>query len=310
MTSLEKAIITPIIYYDLLDRPLTALEIFKYLPAVKPEVSFFQIQQTLASSDWLAERIKTRQGLYFLKKRDGLLALRGDRLKLSQLKWKKLRTLVKRLALVPFLKLVAVTGSLTAYNTQPSSDFDLLVVAQSDRLWTARTFLTALTAMLGIRRHGRATRDRLCLNCYLTQAGLEIKHAAKPHDFHSAQEYGRMTPVLEIADGLYQQFLTQNSWLKDFLAVYPWSNFIGAKKITPSPFLGILRRIAEWLLGDRIGERLEKTFGRWQGQRIRLKNENQPDDQIYTSSTCLMFHPHSKSYQLLQVFNQRLASLI
>lgn len=309
MTSLEKAIITPIIYYDLLDRPLTALEIFKYLPAIKPEVSFFKIRQTLASSDWLAERVETRQGLYFLKQRDGLMALRGDRLKLAQLKWKKLRALVKRLALVPFLKLVAVTGSLTAYNTQPSSDFDLLVVAQNGRLWTARTFLTALTAALGIRRHGQATRNRLCLNCYLTQAGLEIKHAAKPHDFHSAQEYGRLTPVLEITAGLYQQFLTQNGWLKDFLAVYPWPNFIGAKKITPSRFLSHLRRIAEWLLNGSIGERLEKTFGRWQGRRIRQKNENQPDDQVYTSSTCLMFHPHSKSYQLLQLFNQRLASL-
>ena len=309
MTPLEKAIITPIVYYDLLDRPLTALEIFKYLPALKPEVSFFEIQQALAGSDWLKKHLTANHGLYFLAGRDELIAVRSKRLKLAQLKWKKLKNLIKKLTLVPFLKLVAITGSLTAYNTQPNSDFDLLVVAQNSRLWLTRTFLTGLTGLLGIRRHGQITRDRLCLNCYLTQGDLEIKQEAKPRDWHSAQEYGRLTPVLEIEPGLYQKFSAQNSWLKEFLLSYPWPSFIGANKISPDYWLSLTRQIIEWGLGGSMGNWLEKVLGRWQSQRIRQKNENQPADQIYISPTCLMFHPHSKSYELMQIFNKQLASL-
>lgn len=309
MTPLEKAIIIPIIYYDLLDRPLTALEIFKYLPALKPEVSFFEIQQTLANSDWLKKHLTASHGLYFLTGRDKLINLRSERLKLASLKWKKLRGLIKKLTLVPFLRLVAITGSLTAHNTQPDSDFDLLVVAQNNRLWLARTFLTGLTGLLGIRRHHAITRDRLCLNCYLTQDGLEIKEEAKPRDWHSAQEYGRLTPVLEIERGLYQKFSAQNSWLKEFLSSYPWPNFVGAKKIKPSRLLSLARRVIEWALNGSIGKRLEETLGQWQSRRIRQKNENQPADQIYISPTCLIFHPHSKSYELMQLFNKQLANL-
>lgn len=309
MTPLEKAIITPIIYYDLLDRPLTALETFKYLPALKPEVSFFEIQQALANSAWLKKHLTAHNGLYFLAGRDNLINVRSERLKIACLKWKKLNGLIKKLTVVPFLRLVAITGSLTAYNTRPDSDFDLLVVAQNDRLWLARTFLTGLAGLLGIRRHHATTRDRLCLNCYLTQGGLEIKQEAKPRDWHSAQEYGRLTPVLEIEKGLYQEFSAQNFWLKDFLSSYPWPNFIGAKKIKPGRLLSLARQTIEWTLSGSMGERLEKALGHWQSRRIRQKNENQPADQIYISPTCLMFHPHSKSYELMQFFNKQLANL-
>ncbi len=221
MLDLEKKIISTLVYYDLLDRPLTELEIYKYLLGPSREVSFFDFKQTPPELVQ-TKKISAKNGLYFLPERSELIKIREKRLKLAQLKWKKLKKLARWLALVPFLRLAAVTGSLTAYNPRPESDFDLLIVAKSGRLWLTRTFTTGLLALLGKRRHGQLTRNRICLNCYLSDESLEIKSEAKPRDFHSAQEYGRLTPLLEISRGLYQKFIEANGWLKIFLSFYPY----------------------------------------------------------------------------------------
>ncbi len=303
MTNPEKSIIAALIYYDLLNRPLTALEIFKYLAAGSREISFFEIRKILDSSNFLKKTVSNNGGLYFLKNRENLVLEREKRLKLSQLKWKKFKRTVRWLALVPFLRLAAATGSLTAYNSRPESDFDLLIVAASGRLWLTRTLTTALLGFLGARRHGSATRDKVCLNCYLAGDNPEIKPEAKPRDLHSAQEYGRLSPVLEIKSGVYQEFVRANNWLKIFLNFYPWPNSQTAKKIKENNFLGIFRQLAEWCLRGKAGDWLERKLGRWQRRRIEQKNETSPADQIYISDQCLMFHPQSKSYELMKRFD-------
>ncbi|TSC52117.1 MAG: hypothetical protein LiPW39_614 [Parcubacteria group bacterium LiPW_39] len=309
MTNLEKSIIATLIYYDLLDRPLTELEIYKYLLGPSREVSFFDFKQTLANLVQ-AKKINARDGLYFLSEHSELIKIREKRLKLAQLKWKKLKKIGRWLALVPFLRLVAVTGSLTAYNTRQESDFDLLIVAKSGRLWLTRIFTTALLGFLGVRRHDQLTRDRICLNCYLTNDSLEIKNEAKPRDWHSAQEYGRLTPILEIKPGLYQKFIQANGWLKNFLNFYPWPASQTARKIKASQWLEAGRRMMEWCLGGKMGDWLEKKLGQWQTRRIRQKNESQPADQVYVSDQCLMFHPQSKSYELMRQFNLKIEQLV
>lgn len=162
MIQIEQSIISTLIYYDLLDRPLTELEIYKYLFGLHQRVSFFVFQQTLKKL--LADKtIKQGTSLYFLPGRANLILIREKRLKLAQVKWRKLKKLSRWLAFIPFLRMVAVTGSLTSYNTRQESDLDLLIVTESKRLWLTRTFITALTALLGVRRHGQKTQDRICM---------------------------------------------------------------------------------------------------------------------------------------------------
>ena len=384
MPVLKHAILSTLVYYDLLDRPLTELEIYRYLLAfsqkVEPRrresaallysvagrnpapkaihddrspasetrwpsgarVSFFDFTQTLAEIV-RTKKIECHQGLYFLPDHTNLsqagqqichagldpaskirknldsrfrgndkidiIKIREERLKLAQLKWKKLKKLARWLALVPFLRLAAVTGSLTAYNTRQDSDFDLLIVAKNGRLWLTRTLITALTSLMRARRHDQFTQDRICLNCYLTQEGLEIKPEAKPRDFHSAQEYGRLTPILEIEKGLYQKFLQKNSWLNQYLNFFPWTVEETAKKIKINRGLSSIRKAGERLLAGEAGDWLEKKLGAWQTQRINQKLQTEPADQIYISQQCLMFHPHSKSYRLLRAWQIKINAL-
>lgn len=305
MTQTEKAVISTLIYYDLLDKPLTSLETYKYLFAAGERLSFSDFKRLLAQSTGIPKIIGAENGLYFLNGRTDLLDQREDRLKSSQLKWKRLKKIAGILSLAPFVRLIAVTGSMTAHNTRPESDFDLLIVSAKNRLWITRLAITAIAALIGQRRHGNLTRDRVCLNCYLDEERLEIKPEFKPHDLHSAQEYGRLTPLLEIESGLYQKFVSANSWLAQFLEIYPWPNFVNDKEISSPKIFSALRRLGEWLLNGRLGDWAEKRLGQWQTRRILKKTEYKPYDQVFVDSRCLMFHPQSKSYGLMNEFDRR-----
>lgn len=305
MTLQPKTVLAPLIYYDLLERPLTAIEIFKYLRADALEISFFNAWQTLKKSVGSKNLIREKNGLYFLAGRHEIMTTRSQRLKFSQLKWKKLKKIGRYLAVAPWLRLVAVTGSLTSYNAKQRSDFDLLVIIKKNRLWLGRLLLTGLVGALGKRRHGQLTKDRICLNCYLTETNLEITRQAKPRDFHSAQEYGRLTPILEIQKGLYEKFTRANQWLADFLKNYPWLDSQGAKKIKSPTFLNWARKCFELVFSGQTGDWLEKIAGQCQIKRINKKRQNeQPGpDQVFVSDNCLMFHPQSKSDKLMKEFN-------
>jgi hypothetical protein len=72
----KKAIFETILYYDLLQRPLTPLEVFKYLSGKSQRFSFFEINNTLAEFNSFIEKEK---GLYFLKGKKELVMEREKR---------------------------------------------------------------------------------------------------------------------------------------------------------------------------------------------------------------------------------------
>lgn len=314
-TAREKSIISPAIYYDLLDRPLTIMEIYKYQAGGNeqnsPPASLSQIIKTLRDSSFLKNRLTEKNGLYFLQNRQKLLAIRAHRLKISQLKWKKIKKAGQWLTLIPFVRMAAVTGSLTAYNANPASDLDILLVVQPRRLWLARLWTIIIIDLLGQRRHGQIIQDRFCLNCYLTENHLEIQPEAKPRDWHSAHEYRRLTPITEQRFGLYQNFIDNNKWLTDYFSVCPRINQQTSHRAASRHFFNLGRRLLEQLLSGRMGDWLEKKSGDWQKQRIAGKTSRQanPDDQIYVSDDCLILHPRSKSRRLNNAFNLKTQAL-
>ena len=313
MTSQERSIVTPIVYYNLLDRPLTLVEIYKYQAREGdlPKISLAKLKEQLKCSPCLINLILEENGIYSLADQPKIREIRNSRLKTAQLKWKKVKKLIPYFTLIPFARLVAATGSLTAYNTTLASDFDILLTTKSNRLWLTRIFSILITGLLGKRRHGKLTQDRLCLNCFIEEDKAKIKNEAKPHNWHSAQEYTRLTPLLEIKKNDYQNFIKQNQWLADFFSIYPWPNNQTANKIEPSRLLNKIRGFAEWLFAGSVGDWLERKCHHWQESRIIEKSQKQknPSDQIYAGQGALMLHPQSKNQQLIIDFTLKMQQL-
>lgn len=308
MTDIKQAIAAVLAYYDLLDRPLTALELFKSLPPLGG-VSFFELTKIMANSAGLKKFCRQKSGLYFFHGRDNLLSIREKRTKIAQIKWQRLKKQAKFLRLVPFLRLAAVTGSLAIYNTNSRSDFDILIVAAPGRLWLTRALATLLTGMIGIRRHGSHIKNRLCLNCYIDGQDLNVQAPSRLYYLQSAQEYSRLTPILESEQNLCQNFFSQNNWLKTHLNASPWPNSATAKKIPLSRFFALCRKIMEYPLAGALGDRIEKKLGRWQLKRINKKITREPGSGCFIDKNYLMFHPRSKSLELKRAFTKKMAQI-
>jgi len=323
MTELEQAIISTLVYYDLLNRPLTGLELFKFLIRPTPlecstgltgqTVEFNHFLTQLEQSQVIKSLVQKYQGHYFLKEREPqkLFTLRQKRIKISQVKWRKTKKAVKILQVVPFIQMIGITGSLSIDNAKEESDLDFFIALAPNRLWIGRTFVTLVLSLFGRRRHHNKIKDRACLNCYLADPNLAIGPEIKTYNLYSAQEYGQLISVWQTNKSTITKFNEANLWIKNFLQNYPWPNQINLKTAKPSRCLAIIKKFLEWLLGNKMGDWLEKRLAAWQTKRIERKiNKESSTDHIYCSDYCLMFHPQAKGPEIFSRYEAKLKKLL
>ena len=78
---------------------------------------------------------------------------------------------------VPFVRMVALTGSTALENASPESDIDVLIMSAKDRIWTTRFFITLVAHFTGKRRYGNKIKNRICLNHYIAEREGYDKYA-------------------------------------------------------------------------------------------------------------------------------------
>ena len=225
--NLEKQILATIVYYDILNYPLTAFEVFLYLvnkenTELSSEASeLSSVFSLLDNSEYLKKHIDQKYGFYFLKRTPPNPPLSGgemnylpltkggtnypllsekvmdivqqrlNRKKLADQKWKKAKKIFWIMQITPFMKMVLVSGSLAMGNSKNESDIDLIITAKKGRIWTVRTFVTLLTSVLGVRRYGDKTRNKICLDHYITDKSLKIPFES----LYNAQSYVHLVNV-------------------------------------------------------------------------------------------------------------------
>lgn len=322
MTDLEKSILATLVYYDVLDRPLTSWEVFRYLQ--KPRrlraklkngalknlgmapLSFFSVLTTLETSSELAKLISQKNGFFFIKGRQNIVQKRIERQKIADQKWQKIRRIVQFLQLIPFVRLVAVSGSLAMNNTKEESDMDLLIVVKNGRIWTCRGLVTLFVHLIGQKRHGKLTKNRICLNHYLTKKSLKIPFKS----LYNAQTYIHLVPLWQAEKGLYQKFQKANQWLNDYLSLYPKENQGYLLKIRPNQIFSSLRKFQEFLLDNKLGEIIEFIFKKFQESRIKKDPLTyQAGGRVVFGDQQLEFHPDSPEKTILEKYNQKMQKL-
>jgi hypothetical protein len=313
MDYLQKSILKTLAYWDVLDWPLTSFEIWRYL--VNPRrlglhapdhYTLGQIREALASKP-LATYVAETSGFWHLADRDPAIAeQRIDRELLADQKWKILKRRAKWFQMIPYVRLILGSGSMAAGNVSAESDWDLLVVTSPHRIWTTRLLLTLFADILGWRRKDeRHTKNRFCLNHYVTEHSLLINLPS----LYNAQVYARLIPICG-EWSLYRSFQERNAWIRSYVAHYPMAFIPHAKSIQPSPILQAIRRAGERALDTRFGDRLEQKLGALQVEKIaRNPKTGAPGGRVSYSDAALEFHPDSKEKIILARLNERLTAL-
>lgn len=329
-SDLESAALATLTYYDLLDLPLTAVECWRYLLRPRSGVeawkrgsvqgderlarlhagtlarfSLRDVEMTLAVL--VRKRaLETKHGFYFFPGRSHLVEERIEKHARSQEKWRRLRRVVGWLRAIPFLRGVAVTGSLAFENAKPSSDLDVLIIAASNRVWTVRFFLTIILDLFRLRRRPQGeTRDRVCLNHYLSQDALGFPFRS----LYTAMEYARLVPLL--GETACREFRAANrAWMVEYLVrVFP-DTVAHRKTLRPSRLLRLFQAGGEVPLSGWLGDRLEKVLAVVQQARIaRAEATTAPGGRVVATSARAEFHPYSREAPLIAEFNRRVGGL-
>lgn len=315
-TDLPAALLATLVYHDLLDLPLTAVQGWRYLlrprgaeegkaqNAKRKTPTLWEVEQALGVLQ-AGGQVETRDGFFFFPGRGHLVDEWIEKHARSQLKWRRLRRIVRWWPLLPFLRGVAGTGSLAFDNAKVSSDLDVLVVAEQNRVWTVRFLLTVLLDLLRLRRRPQGpTRDRVCLNHYLSLDALEFPYRS----LYTAMEYARLVPLL--GEDVCRRFRDANRpWMEGYLdRVFPDVTLHGKTTRTP-PWLRALQRALEWPLAGSIGDVLERLLARHQRARITRGEPARVPGRVVATEVRAEFHPHSREAPLLRAFNVRMEAL-
>ncbi len=300
---LAKNIAATVAYYDVMDFPLTAFEIWKHLLRYdrdQPEdgpVAFTEVWNILHSGQ-LSDRVSEKNGFYVLRGREALTRARIIREKFSVQKLKGMKRLTRLLAFVPYVRMIGATGSLSMKHGTAGSDWDMFVVLRSGKIWMGRTILTGFLHLIGKRRHGRHVNNRACLNYFVTDDHLEITSK----DLFSAHEYRFLIPLFSFET--FQRFEIRNHWIQAYkpnfsLTLLP-NLWLGEEAIFAQRIQGVLEYILEYVDG-------ETWLGMWQKKKIERNPKTHLEGSlIEASDQALIFLPNPRGPRVFQAFKERL----
>jgi hypothetical protein len=302
-----KNIFATLAYYDGMNYPLTAFEVWKHLMVYNHELGGMNYGHSLADvikqlDDYdLRKLIEEYRGFYFLRGRKELIEKRIDRNKIAVGKLKRLRRVALFLRCVPFVRMIGVTGRLAMKHAEKESDWDILVVLKSGHIWMGRTLVTLFLQIIGKRRHENKIKDRICLNHFITDESLEVATKKYFPEF-SAHEFSFIFPIFDT--GIFQKFQLRNSWIKDYRINYYLAETDNLRTLKDSGLTKFFRVMGENLLGWKF---LENWLSDWQSRKIMNNPKTQcPGSFIAASDKQLVFLPEPRGQELLDHLQKKM----
>ena len=312
MDFLQEAILKTLAYADIFAYPLNSEELYRFLIANSPP-SFSSFKEVLkqmeaegkpaciARQSFAGGQIEAEKGFYFLKKRNELVALRRKREKWSQAKIKIAQQVSQWFKLIPWVRMVGITGALAMANCQEKDDIDLLIITSPNRLWLSRLLVTFLTELLGKRRrpNDRRFKNKICLNAFWEENSLALPEEER--DLFTAHEVGQVRLVWERND-TFKKFLWENRWAKEYLPNGLDTKILGyddiKRKREKSPNIPIsqyLNIILDFL------EKLAYKSQLWYMRQKRTVEKIEPSRAF--------FHPGDCRERVLKEYNKRINKL-
>jgi hypothetical protein len=267
---IQRAILETLIYGDLFNYPLSFAEIARYLPtAADADTIRRLLDEGCQAGLWACD-----SDLYVLPGRTELAGLRLRRQAIAQAKWSAARRPIHWIARLPFVRLVAVTGSLAVNNVESQDDVDLFIVTAAKRLWLCRAFV-----ILVVRLAAR-TGVVICPNYFRSEGQLALDQQS----FFDAREVTQMVPLY--GPIVYQQMRGLNPWVAAHLPQATSAPDSPVTWIALNGFEAAAKRTVERLLSGRVGGWLESWEMRRKVRRFNQRAQIEGGRVLFTAEVC------------------------
>jgi hypothetical protein len=266
LSEISQSVFQTVLYSDVFDFPLTAPEIHRYLSG--RAATYEDVCRILSSDPRFIAK-----GPYFA------LEGRGETINLRETRALRSRELLPHafrygqiLGLLPFVRMVALTGSLAVGNISENEDFDYMLVTEPGRLWTARAFVLLLNRLT------RLAGYTLCPNVMITKNALEW---AK-HDLYSARDLCQMIPLA--GRKVYSDLIQANRWVRDVLP-NAYDGMMNTPGMEEKKRLRSIQAIIEFILGGRLGDHFERWEMNRKIERFS-RQEGFSDETVFNAHIC------------------------
>jgi hypothetical protein len=263
-TSLERAVFEAVAYADVFDFPVTLEEVLQALPATARRADLAEV---MAPAGSLAGLVGAAGRFYVLAGRESLIEVRRRRAEASGGLMRRGVRYGSLIARLPFVRLVAITGSLAVENAEAVDDVDYLIVTAKGRLWLTRALTMLVVRLAGLRGL------TLCPNYLLSESALALRE----RDLYTARELLQMRLVG--GQEVYARMLAENAWTRELLP--NWDVAIETEKEPRS----LPARLGERLLGGRLGDALERSLQRRKGGELRAQAGDK-DEAEFNEDVC------------------------
>jgi hypothetical protein len=253
MQVLQREILRTLLYYDIWHYPLTAKELYAFLPETKLSFSDFC---TCLESYGPGEAVGVHDGHFFIKTRTcAVVQDRETRQHHARKMWRMARLSAHIIKRFPFVRGIFVSGDLSKDATIPTSDVDFFILTSPGRLWITRALLILFKKTFLLNK-----KKFFCLNLFVTTDHL---HLSEQNVYH-ATEIGHLKPLY--GSMLFNDYMEANAWIKDF---FPNFDLRLLRHIVPNDRRSLLQRVLEapfvMLPADALDDYLLRMMRRvWQ----------------------------------------------
>lgn len=249
MNQAKENILATLAYFDIFKYPLTGGEIYLFLKNKYHQADFEQALRYLVAHQLVFQF----NNFYSLKNDYNLVVRRYNGNQKAAEMIKVAHKIGDWLIRFPYVRGVAISGSLSKNYADENSDIDLFIITAKNRLWIARTLMHAFKKLTFLVNK----QDYFCMNYYIDEAQLEIKEKT----IYTAVEVVTLIPLQ--GDTVMEQFYAANSWTREYLP-NKIMRISSAKPLKPSIFKTIFEKLFNNRLGNLIDTLLMNiTSGRW-----------------------------------------------
>jgi predicted nucleotidyltransferase len=199
----KQDILATLSYFDIFDYPLTQTEIFQFLGHVHSQKDFAAGMQELCIESWVYKL----DDFYSLQDNYSLVIRRKEGNARARTMLKTAEKIAGFLSRFPFVKGVAVSGSLSKNFADKDSDIDFFIITSKNKLWLARTFMHCFKKLTFLVKK----QEWFCMNYYIDEEMLQIKEK----NLFTATEVATLLPLRGINS--FREFYVSNKWSRNYL---------------------------------------------------------------------------------------------
>ena len=290
----ELAILKTLIYFDIFDYPLSENDIKNFVDNYINDEAFASALLQLS-----LDKIIFRVGEFY--------SLQNNRQRAEERIQGNLRAqslLVKAARIgaflykFPYVRAVAVSGSLSKNYADKKADIDFFIITKANRLWIARTVLhlfKKLTFVVG-------RENFFCMNYFVDEDELLIPEK----NIYTAVEIVTLLPLA--GTFTLNKFFEKNNWTRNWLPYYEYKRNVNTAERLPG-----FKKFVEWLFAGKTGDALDDLLFKWTTRRWQKKEKTGRKNSkgkvmnLLTGKHFSKSNPETFQEKILKKYNDKIA---